>query len=538
MGPLRITLQVGCAALLATLLVSRAEAAPHLELVAPAGGEVRLSGVVDDRQTSLARTVTVVLRDAPSPLRASFHAGPLSGANARGERVVIDGSNATVPDGGATLTPDQETDVRITIAGLRQPGEYRGTARLLLPGPDGRGGVALQLVAQPQTVPLLSAPRPMFAAQLVRCWPGECALARFLQPTLARDGDLPLLVRNVGDDKLTIEDVLLLIHGERTGRPLGAALTVSVPTGAAADLAPGKVSEISVKATAASAEPDRYSGEIVIGAKGGLPELPRRETTLKAQVDVRAGPLLPILLIFVGVVLGRLFRMVEAPEVTALAQQVVLLEEIRKEIRTLRAGALSKPFEIAAAAADRQLSRGDPESAKSLQKLRKAVDLAHDAEALEGALDQADRATFAPEFEKVREVLAVLDVDAAAASLEDLRKKAASRKGRAIPLPLPIARSPAPGLRVEPAKGCRERLSTLLLWATGMKNVSGEAALFLKQFFFGVLLLALILIGLQTFWVNAASFGAQGLLDYAGLMLWGVSADVAQRTLQGAQLKT
>ncbi len=41
-----------------------------------------------------------------------------------------------------------------------------------------------------------------------------------------------------------------------------------------------------------------------------------------------------------------------------------------------------------------------------------------------------------------------------------------------------------------------------------------------------------MLLGLQTLYVNSgATFGVGGLYDYLGLFLWGVTADVAQRTL-------
>src|SRR5207247_433744 len=47
------------------------------------------------------------------------------------------------------------------------------------------------------------------------------------------------------------------------------------------------------------------------------------------------------------------------------------------------------------------------------------------------------------------------------------------------------------------------------------------------------LLIVLSLIGLQTLYVtNGATFGSGGLYDYLGLFLWGLSADIGQRTLQ------
>jgi hypothetical protein len=45
------------------------------------------------------------------------------------------------------------------------------------------------------------------------------------------------------------------------------------------------------------------------------------------------------------------------------------------------------------------------------------------------------------------------------------------------------------------------------------------------------------MVGLKTLYVdNGASFGAEGLYDYLGLFMWGLSAEVAQSTLQNLRL--
>jgi hypothetical protein len=47
-----------------------------------------------------------------------------------------------------------------------------------------------------------------------------------------------------------------------------------------------------------------------------------------------------------------------------------------------------------------------------------------------------------------------------------------------------------------------------------------------------LLFVLLILLGLQTLYVNSGTtFSTGGLYDYLGLLLWGITADVAQCTL-------
>ena len=63
----------------------------------------------------------------------------------------------------------------------------------------------------------------------------------------------------------------------------------------------------------------------------------------------------------------------------------------------------------------------------------------------------------------------------------------------------------------------------------------GEHA-FLKDLMFIALLARLIVVGLYSLYINNPTFGASRLFDYFSIAVWGLSADVAQRTLQGLQL--
>ncbi len=73
---------------------------------------------------------------------------------------------------------------------------------------------------------------------------------------------------------------------------------------------------------------------------------------------------------------------------------------------------------------------------------------------------------------------------------------------------------------------------------SGTEVVGAELRYWLvRPLLFLILLIGLALLGLQALYVNAGStFGAAGLYDYLGLFLWGLSADVAQRTLQNLQM--
>ena len=52
------------------------------------------------------------------------------------------------------------------------------------------------------------------------------------------------------------------------------------------------------------------------------------------------------------------------------------------------------------------------------------------------------------------------------------------------------------------------------------------------------LLLLLCLTGLYTLYIKVPTFGSAGMYEYLGLFLWGLGAEVAQRTLTSLQLPT
>ncbi len=97
---------------------------------------------------------------------------------------------------------------------------------------------------------------------------------------------------------------------------------------------------------------------------------------------------------------------------------------------------------------------------------------------------------------------------------------------------------------VSKAKTSQPTINRRWNWlAIGLAKLSGVQTLnaefrywFIRPFLWLVLLVVLVLLGLQTLYVNAgASFGVNGLYDYLGLFLWGLSADIANQGLRRLQ---
>jgi hypothetical protein len=78
-------------------------------------------------------------------------------------------------------------------------------------------------------------------------------------------------------------------------------------------------------------------------------------------------------------------------------------------------------------------------------------------------------------------------------------------------------------------------------WLSRLSGVSGEfsteATLWLaRPLMWLVLLLGLVALGLKTLYVDNPVFGASPFTDALGLIFWGLSADVASRTLSSLRL--
>jgi len=97
----------------------------------------------------------------------------------------------------------------------------------------------------------------------------------------------------------------------------------------------------------------------------------------------------------------------------------------------------------------------------------------------------------------------------------------------------------ARSLAIEPSQPTwGDRLQRVLIDLSGLSDlVRAEATYwFVRPLLYTVLLAGLTIVGLNTLYIEKGeTFGARPLPDYLGLLLWGLSADVASRSLSGLQ---
>ena len=57
-----------------------------------------------------------------------------------------------------------------------------------------------------------------------------------------------------------------------------------------------------------------------------------------------------------------------------------------------------------------------------------------------------------------------------------------------------------------------------------------------RPLLFSLLLIVLASVGFYSSYIGKATFGAEGYFDYLSLFMWGISSDVAQKSLQNITL--
>ena len=535
---------------LALWIPGQATAEEPVLTVAPGDNPLVIRGTLDGQTTAFGGNVrlTVTVSDV-TELRFL----PSDAHHVSDTSVVIDRSNVTVPS-GISLSKGQPRDVRVTVNNVTRPGDYTGQLKFLLPGQAEDKALVIQLEmhidAKPKVQPVLA----NMTFQVVRCQaPIDCAVATWLLPDSIVREDWTVHLDNQTLASVEVTDATVVMRGDKTGNAVSPGdLTLGVPH----ILPASKVEPISLTIHRNRMPPDRYQGTLRFKVKSSDDPV-----TVNVDLNVRDGPLWPVLIVLAGIIVGRLARGMETPEAQ---KQVKLLPR----------------FYQARADADK-VQNADAQTyvTKLIQDVKTKIEAAKETEeALSQALDKLQaRIDLLVNLEELERQLAKLGLDALSAELkpkiqaarralldekleeaERLRGEIETRlrqaqqdgtmgpakdfvegllnKFRASGDKLAEAEAAKP-----PARPGGERwgwLAQLVAMLSGVQMLSAEVRYWLiRPLLFTILLVGLALLGLQTLYVNAGStFGAGGLYDYLGLFLWGLSADVAQRTLQSLQL--
>jgi hypothetical protein len=538
------------------LMVWPADTVAQELLISPADSPLVVTGLIDDdthsfsadlRVTLTGNTQSAELRILPSDLRSEDD-----------PPVILRRNEVGYPQ-DITLTRGQPRDLRVTVNNVNRPGDYRGTLTLLL---------GQQLEAQGKTVPVMLdvEARPSIQAtptnltvQAVRpsqrgfVGRAEAFLVRLLLPERLRHREWGLSLENLTLSPASLTGASLLARGEGSGRQLGAA-DVSVvfpptlpPRGVgAASVALGAATGGGVAGDSAGGAPigaDRYQGSLRFTVEGADDPV-----SMDFTLDVRTGPLWPLLIVFLGVLLGRVVQLMQSPK-TQMQMRLLSRYHAASELASeLDPNSESRRYiDGELANIKRRIDRGEEEQAVLTQAMRTIelkIDSLLDLKRLKVRVEAlSDSDPRKPELVKqlgLARVAVFNDDMAAFKAAVDAINKALGSAGLAT-MAAELSAVGHSGERLESNLRepiWRQRALQGALRAFGLLvgfNATTRAELqynLLRPTLFVFLLVLLSLIGFHTLYVSGApTFGANGLFDYLGLALWGLAADVAQRTL-------
>ncbi|WP_017302023.1 hypothetical protein [Nodosilinea nodulosa] len=388
--------------------------------------------------------------------------------------------------------------------------------------------------------------------RLVNCsWALDCFLAQRLLPASAHLNQLELRFDNPTTAPATILNTAVVVQGNLTQYPLSSqALALPNET---ITLPPQAISSIPLTLDRSAMPPEQYVGAIYLTQAAQSNRL-----VLPINLSVRSGPLLPIVIILLGVLLGRLVKYMQevgGPQ-AEIREKVYRLEADikalspgdRQILRPMVAETRKLVYRQQLEAADAQVTliqsrlavlkqlrviedqlydqqkQGDvipPEAWESLQKARNLLAQGKDDEAttvvasmLQSASAQS-RGSADPAAEQMGKTL--LD---AAVNLDKSARNAIAE-----------AETPPPLTKLE-------RVQQFFVALVGLSDQARAEATywFVRPLLYLVLLIGLTIVGLNTLYIEQGEFfGARPMADYLVLLLWGLSADVASRSLTSLQ---
>ena len=379
-------------------------------------------------------------------------------------------------------------------------------------------------------------------------WGLDCALATLLLPKSTRIDHLQLQFDNPASVPAQILDTATVVQGNFTRYQLTDA--ISVPSGAQT-LAANKIVSLPLKLNRCQMPPDQYVGAIYLTLANQTNRL-----ALPVNLNLRSGPLLPLFILLIGIVLGRLFKYMQeqgGPQAEA-RKKVYQLEADLKEAhpddqkllanRVKQARNLVYRQQLEAANTQSTVVESRLDVLTQLRSLETKLNerakndedvpdeafdqISHVRTEIEQGLDAKAKET----LDQVSETLNSMPVrrggEDDSAQIESTLREVGTNLDR-------NARS----LAIAPRQQTwMDQVQRTLIDLSGLSDlVRAEATYwFVRPLLYGVLLIGLTIVGLNTLYIEKGeTLGSRPLSDYLGLLLWGLSADVASRSLSGLQ---
>ena len=412
---------------------------------------------------------------------------------------------------------------------------------------------------KPQLIPLLllltllptpshaqTAPRPMdgtkqLQLQLVNCQnPIDCWLADRLLPRSTSITTRQLQFANQNTTAIKILNTAIVAEGKLTGYQL-TPTEVQLPT--TETLAPNQISSLPLILNRTKIPPDQYSGNIYL-----VLDKQSEWMTLPITLSVRTGPFLPLIILIWGILLGRLLKYMQErgePQAKVLHD----INELEYELRSIDPAdqAILAPI-IAQARRDTYREKFDIAQAK-LKQVRDRVEALSQLRTLENQLEQRIEPipdetvnTAIETVQYARKALVRGEDTAARNSIQQVSNLLSNSGSRSSAQSFASLQQVTNSLnQIETPKSTTPSPTSIGHWLkrsliefSGVSDRARAEATFwvVRPVLALVLLGGLSAVGLGSLYVEKGeTFGARPFFDYLSLILWGLSADVASRSL-------
>jgi hypothetical protein len=462
--------------------------APWVVPVAPTANYLRTLRVIANRKISLTANLTT----------------PFLG-DVTGEEATLSPESTALD-----LEPNVPKLVRLTFSKVPHAEVYRGVIEIRSKSPVRKiVEAALQLDARVR--PELAAPA---LKSFSRVRKGADWLACILLGDEAKNPKIELRVQSNKAQRVQLRATDAVVVGETSGREIGCVVTEVSCKNKSGELG---VVRVALNIDRDNLPADKYTGSVLLLST----EPDATAVSVPVEILVRAAPVLPLLLIIIGVILGLIVKWMEEKG-NRQAELIVRLERIQSALNAddhlVLAGEIDK--------ARQQIYLTDVTNAETtVTGLERRADAVRriDRWIEELGTSGATVPELITDLEDARKAVIVTPDEL---RLTDLETKVRAALVQAV-------QSRGIGQNQRTTSRARSIGARIAAIQDDFRRLRAESAPLIRWSLYVLTVIALIYAGLSTLYVSNATFGANGLGDYAALLLWGIGADVAGKTLSG-----
>jgi len=438
-------------------------------------------------------------------------------------------------------------DFQVKVSNPDSPGTYKGQIEIKLPAQKPEIIDINVLVKARPNLTLLRG-NEQVQLQLTQCsWWVDCWLAHLLFPKSAFLQNWDLAFDNVEDASVRVTGAEILLKGEQTGYQLNSN-QISVPN-IPQTLKANQIVKLPLSWDRKKIPSDRYTGAAYISLEDAKERL-----IIPINLTMRIAPLIPLSVLILGIICGRLIKYMQEQgipqaetlgKVKELEKQVTqadqedrktlipmlseaeqLVQQMKLEAATKEVDKISARFECLQQLRNIEQKlepfkthpqvKGDSGIIQKINNIRTQIDLSQDEQAkvlLEELQQDIGKLQLPP-----------MMGDKTPFNLSEIVKEVKDAV-------VAVGDSVQYGIK-KPVDKWVQWLQRTLIFLSGSKFRAQATYWFARPLFSLMLLFGLSIVGLRSLYIQkGTTFGADPFSDYLGLFIWGLSADVASRSL-------